>query len=84
MEWMMDAKVISIQDGHADPVSAAAPYQRGGWSAVFALTRCVSTLIASEFMPFIASAALLAASALLAVFDARRASSDFPSQPKDI
>ncbi|TKD47340.1 MAG: MFS transporter [Mesorhizobium sp.] len=29
----------------------AAPTQAGSWSAVFALTLCVGTLIASEFMP---------------------------------
>lgn len=29
----------------------AEPSLRGGWAAVFALTLCVSTLIASEFMP---------------------------------
>ena len=29
----------------------AAPARAGNWSAVFALTLCVSTLIASEFMP---------------------------------
>ena len=32
-----------------DPAFAATP--AGGWPAVFALTLCVSTLIASEFMP---------------------------------
>lgn len=31
--------------------SAVPAPQRGGWSAVFALTLCVATLIASEFMP---------------------------------
>lgn len=49
---MMDAKVISKEAGHTDLGSApVARSQRGGWSAVFALTLCVSTLIASEFMP---------------------------------
>src|SRR4051812_40548097 len=34
----------------ARPASAA-PSRAGGWAAVLALTLCVSTLIASEFMP---------------------------------
>src|SRR3954468_20928131 len=32
-------------------VSDATRLRPGGWSAVFALTLCVATLIASEFMP---------------------------------
>lgn len=35
----------------APPQSAIPAAERGGWSAVFALTLCVATLIASEFMP---------------------------------
>src|SRR3982751_2564714 len=37
----------SFGDGATGPSRSV----RGGWSAVLALTLCVSTLIASEFMP---------------------------------
>src|SRR3954470_3617546 len=38
--------------GAAAARSTNAPhFRRGGWASVFALTLCVSTLIASEFMP---------------------------------
>lgn len=35
----------------ASPQASSSPNSRGGWSAVLALTLCVATLIASEFLP---------------------------------
>jgi predicted MFS family arabinose efflux permease len=41
----------SIDFEGASPQPASTSATPGGWSAVFALTLCVATLIASEFMP---------------------------------
>jgi predicted MFS family arabinose efflux permease len=41
----------SIDFEGASPQPASTSAKPGGWSAVFALTLCVATLIASEFMP---------------------------------
>lgn len=41
----------SIAAETASPSQVSASATRGGWSAVIALTLCVATLIASEFMP---------------------------------
>jgi predicted MFS family arabinose efflux permease len=41
----------SIDFEGASPQPASTSARPGGWSAVCALTLCVSTLIASEFMP---------------------------------
>jgi predicted MFS family arabinose efflux permease len=49
---MMDGKVSSIPIGTSEAdAMPEAPSRPGGWGAVFALTLCVSTVIASEFMP---------------------------------
>src|SRR4051812_37192953 len=45
----METSAHNIEFAHSEPASAAT--RRGGWSAVLALTLCVATLIASEFMP---------------------------------
>ena len=42
------AQVALLEHSQVSPAERMA---RSGWSAVFALTLCVSTLIASEFMP---------------------------------
>src|SRR5438128_4631544 len=39
---------MTLQLAHSDE---AVPSRAGAWGAVFALTLCVSTLVASEFMP---------------------------------
>jgi predicted MFS family arabinose efflux permease len=39
------------QQTNVHAMGGGAPSRAGGWPAVFALTLCVSTLIASEFMP---------------------------------
>lgn len=44
----MSDHVLALSPGALAPERRAA---RSGWGAVFALTLCVSTLIASEFMP---------------------------------
>lgn len=41
----------TIKCENPSPQAASTVATRGGWSAVFALTLCVATLIASEFMP---------------------------------
>jgi predicted MFS family arabinose efflux permease len=45
---METASSITLKDAARPDIPTA---DRGGWSAVFALTLCVATLIASEFMP---------------------------------
>ena len=41
----------SLEFENVSPPQASTSAKRGSWSAVFALTLCVATLIASEFMP---------------------------------
>jgi predicted MFS family arabinose efflux permease len=48
---MMNGKASSIPIGTSEPDALLGAPRPGGWGAVFALTLCVSTVIASEFMP---------------------------------